>query len=136
MISSLNLIAILAAAAAGFAFGAVWYMTLGRAWMAALGTSAAEIAGRRSPRPFIVSAAALVVMAFILSGLMGHLGLGAVTPRIGVVSGALVWVGFVATTLAVNHAFQGARPMLTLIDGGHWLGVLLIQGLVLGWIGR
>ena len=24
---------------------------------------------------------------------------------------------------------------LTLIDGGHWLGVLLIQGAILGWWG-
>jgi hypothetical protein len=35
------------------------------------------------------------------------------------------------TSLIVNHAFQGAKRMLTLIDGGHWLGVLLIQSAVL-----
>ena len=34
-----------------------------------------------------------------------------------------------------RHAFQGARPSLTFIDGGHWLGVLLIQGAILGWWG-
>jgi hypothetical protein len=32
----------------------------------------------------------------------------------------------------VNHAFQGAKTTLTLIDGGHWLGVLLLQGTILG----
>jgi hypothetical protein len=51
------------------------------------------------------------------------------------ITGLFLWVGFVITTMAVNHAFQGAKPMLTLIDGGHWLGVLLLQGLMLGWIG-
>jgi hypothetical protein len=25
--------------------------------------------------------------------------------------------------------------MLTLIDGGHWLAVLLIQGAIMGWWG-
>lgn len=49
--------------------------------------------------------------------------------------GASVWLGFVATTLAVNHTFQGAKKELTLIDGGHWLGVLLVQGLLIGWMG-
>jgi hypothetical protein len=43
--------------------------------------------------------------------------------------------GFVITTMAVNHAFQGARGSLTLLDGGHWLGVLLVQGAILGWWG-
>jgi hypothetical protein len=39
------------------------------------------------------------------------------------------------TSMAVNHAFQGAKRTLTLLDGGHWLGVLLIQGALLGWWG-
>jgi hypothetical protein len=39
------------------------------------------------------------------------------------------------TSLVVNHAFQGVRRTLTLIDGGHWLGVLLIQGAIIGWFG-
>jgi hypothetical protein len=46
-----------------------------------------------------------------------------------------MWLGFVATTLAVNNAFRGATGSLTLIDGGHWLGVLLLQGAVIGWLG-
>ena len=46
-----------------------------------------------------------------------------------------MWLGFVITTMAVNNAFRGAKPALTLIDGGHWLGVLLLQGAVIGWLG-
>ena len=44
--------------------------------------------------------------------------------RGGVISGFFVWLGFVITTMGVNHAFGGAKPMLTLIDGGYWLAVL------------
>jgi hypothetical protein len=36
--------------------------------------------------------------------------------------------------MTVNHAFQGAKRSLTLIDGGHWLGVLVLQGAVLGYL--
>jgi hypothetical protein len=59
----------------------------------------------------------------------------ALSIRTGVVSGCFLWFGFVITTMTVNHAFQGARRSLTLIDGGHWLGVLLVQGAILGWLG-
>ena len=68
-------------------------------------------------------------MALMLAGLMGHIG--DVTVRGGVISGFFVWLGFVITTMGVNHAFGGAKPMLTLIDGGYWLAVLLIQGAVI-----
>jgi hypothetical protein len=41
----------------------------------------------------------------------------------------------VATTLAVNYSF-GRRPLkLYLIDAGHWLAVLLVQGAVIGYLG-
>jgi len=132
----MNYLAVLVAAAAGFAFGAAWYMALGRQWMAALGKSRDEI-GADGPRarPFVIAAVAQIVMAFVLAGSIGHLGVGEVTVRNGVISGAILWVGMVATTLSVNHAFQGSKFRLTLIDGGHWLGVLLIQGLVIGLFG-
>jgi Protein of unknown function (DUF1761) len=51
------------------------------------------------------------------------------------VAALVAWFGFVVTTMTVNYAYHGARPKLTLIDGAHWLGVLLIQGAVLGFWG-
>lgn len=53
----------------------------------------------------------------------------------GLISGAFLWAGFVLTTVAVNYAFQGVKRMLTIIDAGHWLGVLLVQGAVIGAFG-
>lgn len=127
--------AIAAAAIASWLFGAVWYTALAKPWMAALGKSEAELRQPRGPWgphwvPFVLSLVAQLVMAWVLAGLLGHLGFR--TVRSGIVSAALLWLGLVATTLATNHAFAGARPKQTLINGGHWLGVLLIQGAVLG----
>ena len=62
-------------------------------------------------------------------------GQSGVTITAGLITGLLCWFGFVLTTLVTNHAYGKAKPMLTVIDGGHWLGVLLLQGLVLGWLG-
>jgi magnesium transporter len=36
--------------------------------------------------------------------------------------------GAVATTLVGNNAFEGRKPMLTAINAGHWLLVLLVMG--------
>jgi len=44
-------------------------------------------------------------MAWMLAGVLGHLGPGQVTLRNGVISGAFLWFGFVLATMAVNNAF-------------------------------
>ena len=85
--------------------------------------------------PFIISFVGLVVMACVLSGVLRHLGPQAETPGSGAVTGAFMWLGFVVTTMAVNNAFRGAKYQLTVLDAGHWLGVLLLQGAILGWFG-
>jgi len=134
--SGINYIAVIIATLAGFGLGAVWYMVLGGAWMRALGKTKDQFNrgdGAAKALPFVVSLVALFLMAWMLAGLMGHLG--DVTVRGGAISGLFVWVGFVITTMGANHAFSGAKPMLTLIDGGHWLAVLLVMGAVIGAFG-
>ena len=133
--AGMNYLAVLVAAVAGFAFGAAYYMSLSNAWLAAIGMSKEQLAEKRSPTPFIVSIVALLIMAWVLAGTMGHLGPGQVTLKDGVISGLFVWLGFVVTTLSVNYAFGQRRPMLTVIDGIHWLGVLVIQGAIIGAMG-
>jgi hypothetical protein len=130
---------ILIATIVSFAFGAVWYGSLSKQWIAAAGISAAEMEQRKAqiPLPYIITFVALFIMAWMLSGVLLHLARGGMTigVRAGMITGFFLWFGFVITSMAVNHAFQGAKRALTLIDGGHWLGVLLIQGSILGWWG-
>jgi hypothetical protein len=133
--AGMNFLAILIAAAAGFAFGAAYYMSLSRQWLAAVGKTKEDLAGKRSATPFIVSIVALLAMAWVMAGTLGHLGPGQVTLKNGVISALFLWVGFVATTVAVNNAFSGRKPMLSVIDGIHWLGVLVIQGAIIGAMG-
>jgi hypothetical protein len=134
--TGVNYIAVIIAALAGFGLGAVWYTVLAKPWMRAIGKTEAECKqqqGSAKVVPFAIFIVALFIMAWMLAGLMGHLG--DITIRRGVISGLFVWLGFVITTMGVNHAFNGAKPMLTLIDGGYWLAVLLIQGAVIGAFG-
>jgi hypothetical protein len=135
--AGVNYLAIALAAAAAFVFGGVWYGVFAGPWMAAVGKTEQEIKASGTPMAvlFVVTFIAQLVMAWVLAGIIGHLGMGQVTLSNGQISGALAWLGFVATTMVVNHGFQGAKRALTVIDGGHWLGALLIQGGIIGWMG-
>jgi hypothetical protein len=135
-ITGISYTAVAVAAVASFIFGGVWYGLLSKQWMAAANVDEAFVKGSGkgpSPVPFVVAFVALLVMAWMLAGVFLHLSRGgvAMTLRNGLFSGALIWAGFVMSSLVVNHAFQGAKRALTLIDGGHWLGVLLVQSAVL-----
>ena len=128
--AGINYFAVLAAAVAGFMFGAGWYGALGKQWMAALGITEQP---RPDPKIFAMTFVCQLVMAWMLAGVMGHLG--QLTVSGGVITAISVWLGFVATTLFVNHRFQDQTWTLTLIDGAHWLGVLIVMGLVIGLFG-
>jgi hypothetical protein len=80
-----------------------------------------------------VAGIAQLLMAYMLAGVLGHLG--DVNIQNGIVGAAFIWLGFVATTIAVNDSFQGAKVTLTLIDAGHWLVVLVLMGFVIGIFG-
>jgi hypothetical protein len=137
--AGINYLAVFIAGLAAFGFGAVFYITLSRPWMNAMGWSSEQQAAMKQggmntgTAPFVVSIVANLVMAWVLAGIIGHMG--AITVRSGLISGAFVWFGFVITTMSVNYAFGGRKATLTVIDGAHWLGVLLVMGAVIGAFG-
>ncbi len=143
LFSGINYIAVVVAGVASFAFGAVYYMTLAKPWMAAVGKTEEQVKSESSPVVYIVAVISQLVMAFMLAGVLGHMiplgGGEAAVPSVtltnGLVTGFCIWLGFVLTTMLINHGFQGQKRALSVIDGGHWLGVLLLQGAVIGAFG-
>ncbi len=137
ILSNLNILTVLAATVAAWLFGAVWYTALSRPWMAAQGWRGREDMpqkhGLAAAAPFIVSFVAELVMATMLFGIIQHIG--EVNVRRALFSAFFIWLGFVATTITVNNAFPSRRPLLSVIDAGHWLGVLIVMGLVIGAFG-
>ena len=139
-LQNLHALAIVVAAVAAWIFGAVYYGVLGRKWIEAQGKTIeqckAETAGKSTAAkamPFVLSFVAELLMASTLSGIMFHIGI--YTVRAGAFSGFMCWLGFVLTTVAVNNAYTFRKVTLTAIDSGHWLGVLVIIGAILGWFG-
>jgi hypothetical protein len=137
--AGINYLAVLVAAAAAWLGSAAWYISLGKIWMAALGKTPQQMAENRARPgawlPFLYAFIADIVIAWMLAGVLGHLGPGQVTLRNGVISAAFLWFGFVLTTMAVNYSFSGRDIKLLLIDAGNWLLALLVAGAVVGGIG-
>ena len=139
--AGINYLAILIAAVAGWLSGAVWYTALATRWVAAQGKTveqfhAEQAAKKGTPAawlPFALAFLADLVMAWVLAGMVGHLG--TVTIRSAVISALFAWGGFVVTTVLVNNAFAGRSYLLTAIDAGHWLVALVLMGVVIGWMG-
>lgn len=130
MFDGVNLIAVAGAAIASFIFGSVWYGLLGKAWMKAADLTAAQT--KPDPATLGIAFFCQVIMAFVFAGIIYHSG--ETTIRTGIISALMIWIGIVMTTQIVNHRFQSLPWRLTLIDGGHWLGVLLVQGILIGWL--
>ena len=141
--TGLNYLAVFIAAVAGWLIGAGYYMSLANPWVAAHGRSMEDFkrqaeANKGTPAaymPYVLAFVAELIMAWVLAGLLAHLGPAQVTMWNGIVSAVFVWLGFVVTTTAVNNMFGMRKPALTLIDGGHWLLVLIAMGAVIGALG-
>lgn len=131
MFDGINLLAVAVAGVASFIFGSIWYGVLGKAWMAAADLT--EEQTKPDPVTLGLTFVCQLVMAFVFAGVIYHTGQTSI--RAGLISALMIWVGIVMTTQIINHRFQGKPWSLTLIDGGHWLGVLIVQGVVIGWFG-
>lgn len=136
----INFLAVIVAAIAAWISGALWYGLLGKAWVAAQGRTMEDFQRERAAAtgfsafgPYVIAVIANLIIAFMLAGLMWHLG--SVNIRGGIISAVLSWFGFVVTTMAVNNAFGGRRVALTAIDSGHWLLAMIVSGVVLGAFG-
>jgi hypothetical protein len=137
--AGINFLAIVVAAVVAWLASAAWYMSLSKIYTAALGKTPAQMTEDRSKPgaflPFVYALVANLVIAWMLAGVLGHLGAGQVTLRNGVISGAFLWFGFILTTMVVNFSFSGRDKRLLLIDLGNWLIVLVVIGAIVGGMG-
>lgn len=132
--AGMNYLAILVAAIVAFVIGAIYYGSLSKPWMKAARLD--PEGPKPAMAPLMITTFILeLILAFVTAGVIGHLGFDQVTPMNGVISGLFIWAGFIFTTMSINQRYQGFGWDLTLIDGVHWLLVMIGIGLTIGLFG-
>lgn len=136
--SSINYLSVGIATLAGYVVGAVYYMALGKAWMRAAALDPATMKMRYSP--FVISFVAEFILAVVLYMLLDDISFAGTFSeefdlKSSIAWAVIIWIGLVAMPLTVNHRYQGSSWVLTVIDGIHWLLVLLVMAAVIGWFG-
>lgn len=129
MFDGVYLPAVVYAALLSFGFGATYYRLLAGPWRRAAGLTQSE--AQVKWHTLLLTFACKTLMAFVLAGVIYHTA--AVTPRNGIISALMIWAGFMVMGLIINHRHQKAPWALTVINAGHWLGVLVIQGAAYGY---
>jgi len=117
-----------------FVLGAIWYSVMAAPWMAAIGKTMDELTREQgaSPLPYIVGFAAILVMCYTLAWLMHRLQ--AATLAAGLRLGAIIAIGFIAATLALNYGFEARSVTLWLINSVYvTVGLALAGAIIGGW---
>ena len=127
----MGFLSVLAAAAASWVFGAIWYMTLSKPWLAAAGVECDETGKptNTSPLPFLLSAICMVLVAGMMRHIFATSGIGSVGK--GALTGLGIGLFFIAPWTMINNAYAGRPFALTLIDGGYAVCGCTIIGAIL-----
>lgn len=128
----MEIISVIAAAVAGHAFGAAWYMALSKQWVAASGIEVDENGqpANQSKTPFILAGIAMLLVAGMMRHTFAMSGIDTLTA--GLVGGLGVGLFFISPWIMINNAY-GDRPFnLTLIDGGYATFGCAVIGAILG----
>jgi len=123
-----NIVPILIATVAGLLFGALYDRLRGQPQ--GVGNATAHSIGF-ALAAFIAEAwfAAILAGALILAPAKG----GAWTMALG--SAVVIWIGFVMPALVVTLRYRGLPWRVVMLDCGHWLGLMLVQAVVLKLVG-
>ncbi|WP_204112622.1 DUF1761 domain-containing protein [Shimia biformata] len=129
----MELVSVIVAAVASFAFGAVWYMVLGDRWMAAAGVAKGEDgrpANAADKSTYIIA----LICALIVAGMMRHIfGLSGIDGAVkGLVAGFGIGAFLATPWLVTNYTFADKPSDLKWIDGGYATFGCTVMGLVLG----
>ncbi|HII72287.1 TPA: DUF1761 domain-containing protein [Candidatus Woesearchaeota archaeon] len=121
----MNYLAVIVAAIAGMAFGGLWYapFAFGKLW--------SRLSRVRNPKhewwDWALGSLTSLIMAYVLALFVS--GSGVID---GILTGALLWLGFVAT-FSFGEVIWDKKPFnLWLLNNAYNLLVLIIMGAIIG----
>lgn len=130
-LSSINYLAVLAAAISSFIIGGLWYspMLFGKAWMRANNFSDADLQTFSKARMFGWSFVFSLIMALNLA-----MFLAGPTTNVtwGMMAGGLAGFGWVAMAVAVIGVFENKSWAYIAINGGYMTVAFVVMGAIIG----
>ena len=125
----INFLAVLLAAVAAFAVGALWYGALfGKPWRDELGIVPGQPPKLGMGAMFGGNFVLLLLSAFMLGHMFAR-NPGLASHLYFMMSGG-VGAFFIVPALWINYLYQGRSRKLALIDAGHWIAAYLAMGAV------
>ena len=127
---SINYLAVLVAALAGFVLGGAWYSKalFGKIWMKENGFTEEELNKAKMGRIFAGAFLLALICAFYLSAFLA----GPPNLLKGLTYGAIVGIGWVATSIGIVYLFERKSLILYIINAGYLALNLMVMGAIIG----
>lgn len=111
--------------------GFLWYsnILLAKPWMKAIGKTEKQLRAESTPTVYIYSVVGAAVMLLVLANVLRWAGIREPAPAIG--AALLLWLGFVATSSALNTAFESRGWPLWAIDNGYHVVNAILSAVIL-----
>jgi hypothetical protein len=128
----LNWIAILVAAIASFLFEALWFSVFMKEWLNGIGRTMEWLvaSGLNPAIQYAVAILCSIIVAMVLSICIQ--ASGEQTARRGVIVGAVIWFGFIATSWAKAYIFEVRTLQIYAINTGYAFFDLMLIGAIVG----
>jgi hypothetical protein len=129
---AMNWLAVLLAAVAGFLIGSIWYGPLfGKAWQRESGLSEESIRGANMAKVFGLAALLNLFAALVLAILL-VVAFGKPDVLESTIVGGSIGLGLVTPSIGVNYLFSLKSLKLFAIDAGYWTVVYAVMASVIG----
>lgn len=126
----INWFAVVAASLVGFVVGFLWYGPIfGKAWMAETGMTEEKVQSGNMAKIFGTTFVLQIIMTYCLAMFLAD---DSIDIAMGTFYGFLTGAGWVLPTIAINNLYEQRSWKLSLIQGGYWVVVFTLMGLILG----
>lgn len=113
-----------------YVLGSLWYLLFGKIWRKSLDwTETFHKPYRPKPFELIFAFIGQLIIAIFLFWLFNKLQVS--TLKETILYDCIIWGLLILPTLSTNVIFQRRSLNLILIDGGHWLLIILTLGIIL-----
>ncbi len=136
---AINYLAVLVAAIVIFVLGGLWYSPalFAKRWIALQNRTEeqmkAQAAAANMPLMYLAAFICALLQALVMSAVIGHIGAGhEIGAAHGAILGAVLWLGFAASTSYATALFSGKPKQLWLIDSAYNLVSFMLAGAILG----